>query len=380
MANIRKSWAILGFSTASVLALALGCGVSGDDAGEASEAQLTTSSDLVISQVYGGGGGGGAKFKNDYIELFNRGKEPVSLKGKSLQYVSSGGAFDKTKAAALPEDVTIPPGHYYLIKTGEAGEDGAEVADANHTLLINLTNDKGKVAIVPSDALLDSCGVEGAPIGGDAGRTERCAEGSWIDFVGYGAASQAEDSPAPAPGKTTAVFRKGGGCVDTGNNAEDFEVAEAAPRHAGSPANPCREAGNDAGSDARPPSGGDAGADARADAASADSGGGGGGNTVRDSSTSARDSGTRRDAGRRDSGGEDEDEDNGEEFEDEPTDDEAPIERPPPKKPAKTAPLRKGSSDCSVSHGPVQGGGVFASVFGVALALVGARRRSRASR
>ncbi len=44
---------------------------------------------VVISQVYGGGGNSGATFKNDFIELFNRGSAPVDVAGWSVQYASS---------------------------------------------------------------------------------------------------------------------------------------------------------------------------------------------------------------------------------------------------------------------------------------------------
>jgi hypothetical protein len=40
---------------------------------------------VVISQVYGGGGNTGAIYKNDFIELFKRGAEPVSVAGWSVQ-------------------------------------------------------------------------------------------------------------------------------------------------------------------------------------------------------------------------------------------------------------------------------------------------------
>ena len=41
---------------------------------------------IVISQVYGGGGNSGAPFKNDFVELLNRGNTAVSLNGWALQY------------------------------------------------------------------------------------------------------------------------------------------------------------------------------------------------------------------------------------------------------------------------------------------------------
>jgi uncharacterized protein len=36
---------------------------------------------LVISQVYGGGGNTGAPYTHDFVELFNRGDAPASLRG-----------------------------------------------------------------------------------------------------------------------------------------------------------------------------------------------------------------------------------------------------------------------------------------------------------
>ena len=34
---------------------------------------------IVISQIYGGGGNSGATYKNDYIELFNRGAVAIDV-------------------------------------------------------------------------------------------------------------------------------------------------------------------------------------------------------------------------------------------------------------------------------------------------------------
>ncbi len=47
----------------------------------ASAAQAQSTSTVVISQVYGGGGNNGAPFRNDFIELYNRGTEPVPIDG-----------------------------------------------------------------------------------------------------------------------------------------------------------------------------------------------------------------------------------------------------------------------------------------------------------
>ena len=41
------------------------------------------------------GGNSGATLKNDFIELFNRSTEPLSLAGWSVQYASTAGVFSQ---------------------------------------------------------------------------------------------------------------------------------------------------------------------------------------------------------------------------------------------------------------------------------------------
>ncbi len=51
-------------------------------------ATAAPSPDVVNSEVYGGGGNSGATFTHDFIELYNRGADPVDLSGWSVQYAS----------------------------------------------------------------------------------------------------------------------------------------------------------------------------------------------------------------------------------------------------------------------------------------------------
>lgn len=81
---------------------------------------------VVISQVYGGGGALGATYSHDFIELFNQGKEPVTLSNYSLQYASSTGTFNSSNIQNLP-DITIEPGKYYLIQQGKGVISGKDV-------------------------------------------------------------------------------------------------------------------------------------------------------------------------------------------------------------------------------------------------------------
>ena len=87
------------------------------------------SSDIVISQVYGGGGNSGATYKNDFVELYNRGAAAVSVDGWTIQYASSAGStWQKTTLSGL-----IQPGRYYLVQ--EAAGAGAAPGRARYRVL-----------------------------------------------------------------------------------------------------------------------------------------------------------------------------------------------------------------------------------------------------
>src|SRR5688572_4737198 len=91
MARLRGSLLFAALSISGAVALVACKGAGDDDASDQSD--LIVSDDLVIRQIYGGGGNAGASFKNDFIELFNRGTAPVSLANKSLQYAKADGTF-----------------------------------------------------------------------------------------------------------------------------------------------------------------------------------------------------------------------------------------------------------------------------------------------
>lgn len=109
---------------------------------------------IVISQVYGGGGNTGATYKNDFIELFNAGGEPVDITDWSVQYASATGS----SWAVTPITGIIQPGHYYLIQeaAGTGGTMPLPTPDATGSIALSGTN--GKVALVASTVpLTGSC-------------------------------------------------------------------------------------------------------------------------------------------------------------------------------------------------------------------------------
>src|SRR5215210_1315872 len=189
------------------------------------------SATLVISQVYGGGGNANATYTHDYIEIFNRGTTDVSVDSFSLQYTSATGTGNFGNASNLVTelpDVTLRPGHYFLVQEATNAAVGATLPTADHVDLtpISMAAGAGKVALVTGDATL-GCNGGSAPC--DAASLARI-----VDLVGYGTgtsgANFSEGSPAPTISAILADLRKDHGCQDTDNNSADFEALTPAPR------------------------------------------------------------------------------------------------------------------------------------------------------
>jgi DNA/RNA endonuclease G (NUC1) len=177
---------------------------------------------IVISQLYGGGGNSGATFKNDFVELFNRGTVAVNLTGWTVQYASSSGtSWSRTTLSG-----SIQPGQYYLVQlaAGTGGTIDLPTPDASGGL--NLSGTDGKVALVRTDVSLTGACPVGDP--------------NIVDFVGYGSANCYEGAgAAPRLSNTTAALRARGGCRDTDYNTANFTTASPAPRNTTSTFNTC---------------------------------------------------------------------------------------------------------------------------------------------
>jgi len=189
-----------------------------------------SSSDIVISQVYGGGGNSGAPYLNDFIELFNRGNTTVSLAGMSVQYASATGtgSFGSNPVTLLSG--SLAPGQYYLVQQS-GGATGAPLPTPDATGTVAMSASSGKVALVNSTAGL-ACNGGSTPCS--------AAQLALIkDLVGYGGANFYEGSPAPGLSNTTAALRLADGCTETDNNAVDFAAGAPNPRNTSAPLNPC---------------------------------------------------------------------------------------------------------------------------------------------
>ncbi len=178
--------------------------------------------EIVISQVYGGGGNAGATFKNDFIELYNRGTTTISLSGWSVQYTSSGGTGNWQ---VTPLSGSIAPNGYYLMQQaqGSGGTEDLPTPDATGT--INMSATAGKVALFNTTTIFAGACPSGPGL---------------MDLVGFGSTTCHEGSgPTAATANTTAALRKRGGCFDSNNNNIDFSIGSPNPRNTQSPIKTC---------------------------------------------------------------------------------------------------------------------------------------------
>lgn len=207
MSRTEQSRSLKAFAVACVLGLA---------------AAVPGWSQVVISQIYGGGGNSGALFQNDFVELFNRSDEPVSLLGWSVQYSSSAGSSWQL----VPLVGEIGAGRHFLVQLGSGGVNGRVLPTADASGPINMSATGGKVALVRTTV----------PLTGACPSAESIA-----DLVGYGTTASCFEGagPAPVPSSALAIIRSSNGCVDSGDNAADFFTSAPVPRHLHDEANPC---------------------------------------------------------------------------------------------------------------------------------------------
>ncbi len=171
---------------------------------------IAGTSHVVISQIYGAGGTiTGATYKNDFVELHNRGNVAVDLNGWSVQFANS------TESTWISTNLTgtMAPGGYYLIRgaagTGCSGNPcGNNIYNADRDdPSFDLNSWRGKLALVASTTVL----------------TEACPS-EVVDFVGFGSLTECYEGSAAAWGTAydTSINRRGSECLDTAQNNQNF--------------------------------------------------------------------------------------------------------------------------------------------------------------
>ncbi|OKP79140.1 hypothetical protein A3842_13125 [Paenibacillus sp. P3E] len=209
----RKQW------WSAALSFVLITGMALPAASTASAA--TDNSAPVISQVYGGGGNSGAKYKNDFIELYNPTDADIDLTGWKVRYASSSGSFSEAKPNLFTTLTgSIPAGGYFLIQEA-AGTGGTDDLPAPNIV----TDSNSAIAMAGANGKIELLN----------------ASGTQVDMVGYGSATTFEGTgPTPAISNTTAAIRlestllpTGNRGLDTNQNSADFTVQAPDPRTSG---------------------------------------------------------------------------------------------------------------------------------------------------
>ena len=185
--------------------------------------------DLVISQVYGGGGNASATYRNDFIELHNRGTAAVSLMGMSVQYASATGTAGWL-VTTLP-NVMVMPGQFFLVGEGNSGGTmGVLLPTADHTGTLDMSATAGKVALVNTTVALSGA----------------CPTANIRDLVGYGTTANCREgmpattaSNAPAGSNILSNQRAAAGCTDTQQNSTDFAAATPLARNTSTAVSNC---------------------------------------------------------------------------------------------------------------------------------------------
>ena len=190
-------------------------------------ASQALSSGIVISQLYANGGSSGSLYRNDFIELFNRGNTPIDVAGWSVQYAVGNGAQSSTwnVTALCATSCIIQPHTYFLVQGASSGANGALLPTPDATGTFDLSSNNGKVALVNTTTSLT--GSTGCPF-----------PASVVDFVGYGNSANCSegDADAPNPGNNDqSICRLVNGFTETDNNTNDFTLCTPNPRNSSNP-------------------------------------------------------------------------------------------------------------------------------------------------
>ena len=186
-------------------------------------------SDLRISQVYTRGGEPGASFQNDYVEIFNAGSSPVDINGWAVVAITFEGSTEQSLGGRFTSSFMVSPGMHLLIRFNGNGSNGQPTPGEYPPFTdISLGSTSGQIMLLaPNQTLPTGCPATFGPAGAVA------------DFVGYGATTCSEGSPAPVPPANQSLTRINGGCTDTDNNFNDFSLVTPNPRISTSALTPC---------------------------------------------------------------------------------------------------------------------------------------------
>jgi hypothetical protein len=210
--------------------------------------QNDDTANLVISQIYPGGNNAGATYRNDFIEIFNRGTTTVNfaVTPYSLQYAGATAAFGAASTKTDLTSGTIAPGQYFLVQEAGGTTNGVALPTPDAIGTIAMAATAGKVALVIGTTAVAATACPGD----DAAPPTNPIGNNIVDFVGYGTGTNCFEGAAVAPFSTStaggldpdarSVIRTVS-CTDNNNNSTDFSNPTTAPvaRNTATTAAPC---------------------------------------------------------------------------------------------------------------------------------------------
>ncbi|MCK9792984.1 ExeM/NucH family extracellular endonuclease [Isoptericola sp. 4D.3] len=205
----------LAAATAAALVLPVGAALAGP-----ASAAVSPDAPVVIDEVYGGGGNSGAAFNQDFVELYNRTDQPVSLDGWTIQYASAAGTWANGAQTNLSGQ--IPAGGSFLVAQATGTNTSLPaLPEPDVTGTIAMSGSGAKIALVRSTDRLACAGADCA-VAEDV-----------VDLVGWGASANAWSGSGPAPATTnpTSVARRDH--AHTADNAADFVAGTPTPTASG---------------------------------------------------------------------------------------------------------------------------------------------------
>ena len=182
-----------------------------------------SSSGVVISAIYTRGGSTGATYTNKFVEIFNAGTSSVDITGWTVRYASPTGL--SWSGTTVSGSFSLQAGQRYLFQWNSNGASGIALPTPDASSGTASGGPGGKIGLFSSTAV---CAVAD-PTG--------CT--GFVDYIGYGTATNFEGTVGPAPAVTEMAARKNGGCTDSDNNGVNFELVAANPRNSASTLAPC---------------------------------------------------------------------------------------------------------------------------------------------
>ncbi|WP_291125569.1 C10 family peptidase [Flavobacterium sp. UBA6031] len=187
----------------------------------------TTTTDVIITQVYGGGGNSGATYKSDFIELFNTTNSDVDVSGWCLYYLGATSSTTNIKYEFPTNSIVKAKKHFALKGADGTGTQPAWSFSFDGTSTLALGGTAGKLILLRSNVAFTLSTTQTIE--------EIVNNVNFADYVPYGTTAVPIWGSAMGSNtaSTTTAKRKfvNGKYQYTKNIGNDFEVGTADPHN-----------------------------------------------------------------------------------------------------------------------------------------------------